>query len=327
MTSHIRSFLVRLFISLSAIFVVVYSLREHLHGSLLILRTEIVWPWFILAAFAYLAAHMVLALRLSCVFRVQEIHVTFKEALYLSFLGLFFNLFLPSAVGGDVAKAYYAYQHSGKKMESTIGVILDRLMGFVALILMAVVALVFFSRELNDGRIDKLVYVFLGIMLFSLFFFGSKRFARNFKVLAHLIPSAKFKKKLSDLYHGMYMYKSHKNILGLTILLSFFGQTLFIMIHYLTAISLNADVSIGLFFLFVPLIAIVSMAPSIGGLGVREAGVVFFLKNYMDPERALALSLLLDMIIYGFSLACGILYAVRGGLKAKVIHEMEELEA
>jgi hypothetical protein len=327
MKSHLGSILLRLGVSFGAMALILYSLRDKIGDALTILVSEVSWSWFFLGLVTYFLCHVVLSIRLLCVFQVQNISMSFREALYLSFLGLFFNLFFPSAVGGDVAKAYYAYKHSGKKIESTIAVILDRLVGFVAMILIAVVALAFFSRELNDSRIDQLVYVFLGLMLFSLFFFGSKRFAKSFKFLFAWIPSEKWKQRLSDLYHAMYRYKHHKNTLAATILLSFLGQSMFVIVHYWVTRSLNVNLSFWIFFLFVPLIAIVSMAPSIGGLGVREAGVIFFLKRYMLPERALALSLLIDMLIYGFSLAAGIVYALRGGLKAKVIHEMEELES
>jgi uncharacterized membrane protein YbhN (UPF0104 family) len=204
---------------------------------------------------------------------------------------------------------------------------LDRLMGFAALILMAVAALALFHDQLNDAKINRLVYIFLGIMLFSVLFLGSKRFARNFKIFSFLIPSGKWKQKLSDVYHAIYQYKRHMDTLLFTIFLSFVGQSMFVLLHYWVVRSLGIDIGVLIFFLFVPLIAIVSMAPSVGGLGVREAGIIFFFKRFMPTERALALSLLLDMLIYGYSLGSGIVYAMRGGLKSRVIHEMEELEA
>ncbi len=319
------SLLFRLLVSVLAIGGILYSVRNEIAEALVILRTEVIWSWFMAAIVVYFLAHTVLAIRLSYVFKVQHVHMTFREVLYLSFLGLFFNLFLPSAVGGDVVKMYYAYQHSGKKLASTTSVVLDRLMGFVALILMAMIALGFLSNEINDPRVNRLVYIFLGIMLFSMFFLGSKRFARIFKFGTVVIPP-KLKKKLSDIYHALYQYKAHKETLFITIALSFFGQALFILIHYLVAESLHIDINVWLFFLFVPLIAIVSMAPSIGGLGVREAGVIFFFKQYMAPERAIAFSILLDLLLYGFSVGTGVVYALKGGLKAKVMHEMEVLE-
>jgi uncharacterized membrane protein YbhN (UPF0104 family) len=63
----------------------------------------------------------------------------------------------------------------------------------------------------------------------------------------------------------------------------------------------------------------------LGGLGVREAGGIYLFSRFMTPEKALALTLLMNLIIYGYSLASGVLFAVKGGLKVKTIHEMEEL--
>ena len=106
----------RILVSVLAIAGILYSVRSEVAEALMILRTEVIWTWFLAAAATYFLAYCVLAFRLSFVFRVQHIHMTYREVLYLSFLGLFFNLFLPSAVGGDIAKIYYAYRHSGKKL-------------------------------------------------------------------------------------------------------------------------------------------------------------------------------------------------------------------
>jgi hypothetical protein len=68
------------------------------------------------------------------------------------------------------------------------------------------------------------------------------------------------------------------------------------------------------------------MLPSLGGLGVREAGSVYLFSRYMETERALALSLLMDCLIYGFSLLAGAFYAVKGGLKEKISDEIGAFE-
>lgn len=326
MKSPRLSSLIRLGISLGAVALVLYFLRGKLDESWHILRTQVNFGWFTLAAAVYSGCLALLAIRLYFVFQVQNLRITLRDTFYLGFIGLFFNLFFPSAVGGDVAKAYYAYQHSGDKIASTTAVLLDRLMGFVAMILMAIVALGFFSRELNDPRINNFVYLFLGIMLFSMTFFGSRRFARKFQFLFALIPSEKWRGRLKDVYHAIYGYKKHRGILALTLFLSFLAQSLVVMIHYWLAVSLGADISPWICFVLVPIVTIVSMAPSVSGLGVREAGMTYLFSRFMASERALALSLLLDILIYGYSLAAGLWFAMRGGLKSKLIHDMEELQ-
>ena len=78
------------------------------------------------------------------------------------------------------------------------------------------------------------------------------------------------------------------------------------------------------FFVLVPVISIVAMAPSLGGLGVREAGSVYLFSRFMSSQEALAISLLMDLIVYGMCFISGIIYALKGGLKRAVIHDMEE---
>lgn len=315
----------RIAISFIAIGLIVYFLHDKIESAFSILLTQVEWRWFAIALILYVAANLLQAIRLLIILKVHQIHMTVKESFYLNFVGLFFNLFLPSAVGGDIVKAYYAYKHSGKKIESTSAVIQDRLTGFLALMTLAVIALAIYSRELNDAHVERIIFLFLGIFLFLFLFVSSKRFARKFKFLAHLIPSLHWRQRLHDLYHALYDYKKHKLILFGSIGLSFVIQSAFILVHYFTALSLGANISIWIFFLLVPVIAIASMAPSLGGLGVREAGVIFFFSRFMSSDRALALSLLLDLLIYGFSFLAGLIFAIRGGLKSKVIHEIEEL--
>ena len=129
--------ILRFAISFAAIGLIIFFMRDKLHEAMAILRHEVLWSWFAAGIALYFVGLAFLAIRLQWVFRVQNIHMTFRECYHLGLVGLFYNLMMPSSVGGDVARAFYAYKHSGKKIESATSILLDRLLGFVALIIMA----------------------------------------------------------------------------------------------------------------------------------------------------------------------------------------------
>lgn len=326
MKSSSFSVFIRLAVSLLAIGMVVYFLRDKLFDAVRIIQTEVSWPWFSLIALAYFVSLVILAYRMWIIFGLKEIHIAFRDAFYLSFVGLFFNLFLPSAVGGDVAKAYYAYKHSGQKLASTTAVILDRMIGFVAIVFLALMAILCFHEEIDDPRVHRIVYAFLVLMLLGVAFFASKRFARIFQFLSVFVPSAKWRDRLLVFYHSIHSTRRHVGMILYVFVLSVVCQAVFFLVYYWIALGLGAHVSVWKFFIIVPVITILSMAPSVGGLGVREATSIYLFSKFMPAERALAVSVLVDVLIYGYSLIAGIVFGLRGGLKSKVIREMEELK-
>ena len=322
-----RGKILRFFISFAAVGLTIYFMRGKLHEAMGILRHEVLWSWFALAILGYFVALAILAVRLQWVFKAQNIHMSFQETYHLGFIGLFYNLMLPSAVGGDVVKAFYAYKHSGKKIESATSIFLDRLLGFVAIIVLAGFGLLYFSRESENAYIDYAVYGACGVLVFLIAFFVSRRFARLFKGFAKLIPSEKWKLQMVEVYHAIYGYRHHRGPVLMAIMLSFLGQAVFISVNYWIARSIGAQISYGTFFILIPVSYIVSMAPSIGGLGVREASLIFLFSRYLPSERALALTALMDIVIYLFGIGSGIWYALRGGLKEKLSDEMDELQS
>jgi len=99
MIQHLKSAIPRVLISVGAIGIIIYLMRDKLGDSMLILKTEVDWRWFFAAVAGYLIAQALMALRLYFIFKTQDIHIAYQESLYLVFIGLFFNLFLPSAIG------------------------------------------------------------------------------------------------------------------------------------------------------------------------------------------------------------------------------------
>lgn len=112
----------------------------------------------------------------------------------------------------------------------------------------------------------------------------------------------------------------------MAVLLSFVGQTVFVSTNYWISRSIGADINYGVFFILIPVSSIVSMAPSIGGLGVREASLIYLFSRYLPSERALALTVLMDVIIYLFGIGSGVWYGFRGGLKHNNSAEVESMQ-
>src|SRR3989338_7393778 len=101
-------------ISVSILFIAgaVYLLRDKWVHAFEILKGIDVGMFAWVCAL-FLLINVIVSFRLKLVLRIQEIKVPLARVIYFNFVGLFFNLFLPSALGGDIVKAYYISKDSG----------------------------------------------------------------------------------------------------------------------------------------------------------------------------------------------------------------------
>jgi len=96
----------------------------------------------------FIIAQIVIGLRWWLLLRTQSIFINFWAAVRLHFLGLFYNNFLPSSVGGDVIRAWYVTEHTDKKFEAALSVFVDRAIGLLSTLVIAV----FFYSVFLRGR-------------------------------------------------------------------------------------------------------------------------------------------------------------------------------
>ncbi|MBI4679973.1 MAG: flippase-like domain-containing protein [Nitrospirae bacterium] len=224
----------------------------------------------------YIISTLILAIRLRGILDVQSIRVSLPEALLFTFIGYFFNNFLPSAVGGDAVKAYYISKKTNRTLESVTSVLLDRLIG-----------------------------------MFSF----NKNLAKKFNFILTPFKMLKLDSKVKKLYDAMHGYMNHRGGMLQSFYLSIIAQVMTISIIYLLGLSISVNISFLMLFLIMPIIFTVSILPSLNGLGVREAGFVYFLKGMAGADKALAISLLwLATTLLG-SFIGGLGYALRGQLK------------
>ena len=73
---------------------------------------------------------------------------------------------------------------------------------------------------------------------------------------------------------------------------------------YLLALALGGDTKLIYFFLIIPVVQLLSMLPSLNGLGIREGATVYFLAPYIGKEYAVALGILQLASLFLVSFIC-----------------------
>jgi len=269
--------------------------------------------YFLLALLLYLAAITLNALRWRVLLGAQQIRVPLQALLEYTFIGVFFNNFLPANVGGDVMRGYGLARDTDCAAEAAVSVIVDRIVGLLAFMSSAMLAALVAMRATGKADLHRLALVAaLMLSAVSLIFvlLLSRRLRAWLAVLfawRPLVRLAPLYRRLSDAFDA---YRHSARALVLAFLIGLVMVLLTNFVNFLLAEGLGGGITLLHICLFNPLIALVLLIPiSIGGLGLNQSAYVFFFGMVGVPERlALAVSLLLQLIIYVSSLPGGVLW-------------------
>ncbi len=267
-------------------------------------------PWyFVLGLVAFIINQLIIAFRWWVLLRAQEIRIAAGATVRLHFLGLFYNNVMPGAVGGDLLKAWYVTKHTDKRLAGALSVFVDRFIGSVGLVFMAVFTyLLFIHRPLGGadeagpggaepwfGQHKNLIFwVFVGILaavvVALLQPYGRARIRQTLGRTLHRGVDL-----LWEVKNAALVYCRKPLTILWTMLLTFAAQSVVIVAFWLLGRNLGIN-SAGLahyFFIF-PVTWVVGALPiSIAGLGVVEAPTValFVLLANAPKESALALAM------------------------------------
>ncbi len=256
----------------------------------------------------------------------KDFDAAYLKLLSMYLIGMFFNNFLPTLVGGDLIKTYYLYKQTGKGSVALASIFLDRYTGFSALIFNTVIALIFghFLLE-GTGLMGFFIILIIGYFCASLVIWVDfmHRWAMAIMSKIHMYG---INEKIDAFYKVLMGYKGHLPGLFKAFGLSILVQAGVVIAYFIIAWGIGMSVPLGYFFLFVPLATVASMVPiSLAGLGVREGIFIFlFTKAGASMEEALSLSLLFFFATLLVSVLGGIEYVRIGG--KKVMDVPEDLE-
>jgi len=267
---------------------------------------------------------------------VQDIHITAGKAVSYYYVGAFFNVILPSNIGGDVVRVYDVYRDSGKSNETIAATVTDRMLGLVALGLLAMPAGLYIASsrgalgpESGFGAAGALIVLaFVASLVFAFLVFMNRRFARGIARLLRPFFIGGTRERAKDIYESFHLYRRNMRHLLAALGIAVMVQVLRVLVHYEVSLALGLDIPAIYFFLFIPVIAIFIALPiSIGGLGIREGlGVVLFcgVVPGLAEEQAFSMELLAGVVGALVSLIGGVLYTRRGFAPYRVDHDLTD---
>ncbi|MDD5005458.1 MAG: lysylphosphatidylglycerol synthase transmembrane domain-containing protein [Candidatus Omnitrophica bacterium] len=225
--------------------------------------------------------------------------------------GLFFNVFLPSSIGGDIVRTTDLALHTKDSSSIFATVFLDRVLGFVGLVLVAISGfLIGHICGLDyDFRLSLFIIIFTAILICIFAILFSKRI---FNLVNKLLIFKTLKNYLAKFHDCCHSFRFQKTILVKTIFLSVILQASYAAVFYLVGLSLGIKLNIIHYLIFVPIIGSVTILPiSIGGLGLRDnAAVVLFSTLGVAADRVVAMTLINFAFLFFIGVLGGIIYAI-----------------
>ncbi|MCC6278292.1 MAG: flippase-like domain-containing protein [Oligoflexia bacterium] len=221
-----------------------------------------------------------------------------RQTLPLTFIGLFFNLAMPGSVGGDVIKAYYiAGEHHHSRLKAITSVIMDRIVGFYAMGLLGLGAVLFNIEKILSSHQLRVLAVFIGAIVggFSLFFtLGFSKTIKEHSWTEKLITKMPMHQIWKRMYDAIHSFRNSRKQFGLGILLSMICHSLIILCFLIISRQLGySEVTALSLFFIVPLGLVATAIPiSPAGIGVGQAVFLTLFVWYFGNDSELGPTLI-----------------------------------
>jgi len=269
--------------------------------------------WLGAAALVMLASNLLGSYQWWRLLHVVDIRIPLWKACAYYHIGLFFNNFLPANIGGDIARVADSSRHGASTGAAVSAVLMDRLIGTVAL---AGLALVTTFAAVDRFHLAVAYLCLVAFFVLSVLVLWGLFHPASLPALERVLTRVglgRLGPHLDDLAARIEAYRGARFLLARMLVVATGTQLMRIAVHALVARALGLHVPLQYFLLFVPLLAvIVSLPISLNGLGVREGvGVLLFGLIGVDRARAFSLQFLTYVVAVAVSLLGGLAYLIR----------------
>lgn len=243
-----------------------------------------------------------------------KVEVTWGRLVGLWFVGALYSMFLPTGVGGDAVKMYEVARDREQAAAAISSVVIDRFLGLLVLLALALLALILGPDLVGPAERALIIVIFaLGVLAVVLLVQRTWIEALGHKLgIGRLLGRFKI---LTELYQSLHLYGGPALLRATLASLAF--NLMLVLGNVLLGIAVGIHLPVWYYFLFIPIISVLLLIPSVGGLGVREGGYKFLFGQVVDENRALALGLAYLSTLIITALIGAVIYLVQSARAAR----------
>lgn len=275
--------------------------------------TSIAPAWLLLAGAAFILSNVLGAVQWARLLHMAGARLPFRTVHSFYWVGLFFSNLLPANVGGDVVRVVDVSRSTGSRRAAVGATLLDRLLGFVAIAVLALAAYPF----VPSGTVSPVLLVVLGLFSLATLFLALTIYHRGLLgLLERRFGGVKFLdigRRLTAVADELHRYRHHSGALARLLGLALVVQLLRIGVHILVARGMGISLSPLYYLVIVPILAVVVVIPvSVAGLGVRESAAVSLFGHVgLGASEAVAQQLATFFLCLAVNLVGGVLFIAR----------------
>lgn len=231
------------------------------------------WFWLVVCILVGVLVNLSSAIKWWMLARAANLVISLPRTFVYYLIGMFYNLVLPTSVGGDVVRAFEMGRYTGDKAVAMASVFVERFSGIVVLLLLSLVAVLINANTFNL----PIITYSLGAFAIALALIGWLAFDRwTLNKVTSLVAGwhpfiARFLQKIERIQIAIEDYKKRPGALLWALINSLVFYALAVLNVYVTARVFSVDVSWATIVLATPVIMLMMNIPlSIGNHGIME---------------------------------------------------------
>jgi len=287
------------------------------------------------AVLVFPITYLITGLRWYYLMRPLGMRITAVRAFVLNMVGMFYSTFMLGSTGGDLVKAYYAAKHTNNRTRAIMSVLIDRVIGLLALIVLggAMAAAQYVMAESKTEPIAQsslkvalLCGAVLGSTALGLILFFNP-VTRKYLGLDFFLSKLPMQSQVQRAIEVMAIYRQHKWLALAALVGSLPVHATVVISAMLAGMAFDLPLPAPYYFVAVPMIVLVGSIPiSPQGAGVMEFFAIRLTERHgATIAQAFILTMSIRLVQMAWNLLGG-LFVLKGGYQAPTAEEAEQLD-
>ncbi len=208
----------------------------------------------------------------------RKIQVGLWRLFLIYIVAKFYNLVLPTSMGGDVVRVFSLGQHTGRRADALASVFVERFSGMVTLTFITLITLLVNLKTFNMPIITTslaactLIVIIVSWLIFDdrPYYAFRKYFNHKWRLLDQLLV------KTDKIHEAVGKYKNDPFALWIAMINSLIFYSLAVINVWISSLAFNPETNFYTILIGVPVILIIMNLPvSFGGVGLMEFAFIF----------------------------------------------------